>query len=321
MLRAFVSVLLTCLFAAGAHSDPSYPNRTVKVVVPYGPGGAVDVLARMVAQELSTRLGQQFIVENQGGMGGSLGTGNVAKASPDGYTLLFGSEAPLVINPHIYPSLSYDPVSDFAPITILVRTAYYVVVCPKLPISSLKELVEHGRKQHLSYASAGFGTTMNLAGEMLKRDMKFDMTHVPYKSVSASYTDVVGCNVDVVFGAYNSAIPLIKAGKVKALAVSTESRAPATPEVPTLREAGLADMEQIESSFNVMAPAKTPRPIIDRLHKEIVTIMNSAEMKKQLDARGMILMTSETPEAFAAWIEATSKRYKDIVTSTNIRIQ
>ena len=320
MLRTFFSVLLTCLFTGGAYSQ-SYPDRTVKVVVPYGAGGAVDVLARMVTKELSLRLGQQFVIENQGGMGGSLGAANVAKATPDGYTLLFGSEAPIAINPHIYPSLTYQPLKDFEPITMLVRTAYYVVVCPKLPVSSLKELAEYSHKKPLSYASAGFGTTMNLAGEMLKQRLKFDMAHVPYKNVSATYTDVMGCNVDVVFGAYGSALPLIKSGKVKPLAVSTKERAPATPDVPTLRESGVADMEQIESSFNVLAPKNTPKPIVDRLHKEIVAIMNTDEMKTQLDARGMILMTSETPEAFSAWIKAASDRYKNIVTSAKIRIQ
>ena len=162
---------------------------------------------------------------------------------------------------------------------------------------------------------------MNLAGEMLKQRLKFDMAHVPYKNVSATYTDVMGCNVDVVFGAYGSALPLIKSGKVKPLAVSTKERAPATPDVPTLRELGVADMEQIESSFNVLAPKNTPKPIVDRLHKEIVAIMNTDEMKTQLDARGMILMTSETPEAFSAWIKAASDRYKNIVTSAKIRIQ
>src|SRR5215469_11602883 len=230
MIRVlFVILMLSLCAAARSSAEEHYPNRTVKFVVPYLAGGAPDVLARVLAEELSNRLGQQFIVEDQGGMGGSLGAANVAKSAPDGYTLLFSSEAPLVINPQIYHSLGYDPVADFAPITLLVRTAFYVITCPTLPVSSIQELASYGRTHHLTYASTGFGTTMNLAGEMLKRKLAFEMTHIPYKGVPPSMTDIMACNVDVGFGAYNSALPLIKSGKVKALAISTTTRAPATP--------------------------------------------------------------------------------------------
>src|SRR5579862_9876503 len=200
MIRTLVSVLLIGLSIAGARAEAAYPNRTVKFVVPFLAGGAPDVLARILAQDLSVRFGQQFIVENQGGMGGSLGATTVAKSPPDGYTLFFASEAPLVINPLIYPSLAYDTVRDFEPVTTLVRTAFYVITSPTLPVSSIKELADYGRTHHLTYASTGFGTTMNLAGEVLKRDLKFDMTHVPYKGVPPSMTDIMAGTVDVGFG-------------------------------------------------------------------------------------------------------------------------
>ena len=227
-----------------------------------------------------------------------------------------------MINPHIYASsLGYDTLKDFAPVTGLVRTAFYVITCPTVEASNLKELAELGRRKNLTYASTGFGTTMNLSGEMLKRGLKFDMTHVPYKGVPPAMTDIMACNVDVGFGAYNSALPLIKSGRVKGLAVSTATRMAETPDIPTLRESGFPELEQIESSFSILAPAKTPRPIIDVLHKEVLRIMNTDAMKKQLAQRGMFLMLSEKPEDFTDWIKDASKRYKDIVTNANIRVE
>ena len=236
--------------------------------------------------------------------------------------LFFASEAPLVINPHIYSSsLGYDTLRDFAPVTGLVRTAFYVITCPNLQITTLKGLADLSRTKNLTYASTGFGTTMNLAGEMLKLGLNFDMTHVPYKGVPPAMTDIIACNVDVGFGAYNSALPLIKSGRVKGLAVSTETRMSETPDIPTLRESGFVELEQIKSSFSVLAPAKTPRPIIELLHKEIVAIMNTDEMKKELSQRGMFLMISQKPEDFTDWIKDASKRYKDIVTNAKIRVE
>jgi len=304
-----------------AQAQTDYPNRAVKVLVPFGAGGAPDVLARLLAQELSLRFNQQFIVENVGGAGGGLGTAQVAKSPPDGYTLLFTSEAPLVINPHIYQKLGYDPVADFAPITQVVRTSFYVVACPKLPLNSLSELAEYGRKHPLSYASSGFGTTMNLSGELLKQRLGFDMTHVPYKGVPPAMADIVACNVDVGFAAFNTGHPLIASSKLNGLAVSSESRRPETPDIPTLREFGLQEMEEVEASYNLLAPAKVPDSIIRQLHASVVKIMNSDAMKKDIQGRGMLLRTSSNPEDFAAWLAAASIRYKKIITDAKIVIK
>jgi tripartite-type tricarboxylate transporter receptor subunit TctC len=296
-----------------AYAQYEYPRRAVKMVVPFGAGGAVDVLARLVAQELSQLYKQPFFVENITGAGGGLGAAYVAKAPPDGYTLLFSSEAPLVINPHIFQKLSYDAFVNFAPITQVVRTSFYVVACPKLPITSLTELAEYGRKQSLTYASAGFGTTMNLSGELLKQRLKFDMAHIPYKTVPSSMTDIVACNVDVGFASFNTGRPLIASGKLKGLAVSAERRRPETPDIPTLRELGLQEMEEVEASYNLLAPAKVPPSIIQQLHGDVVKIMNSDEMRKDIESRGMLLKTSSSPNEFAAWLEAASVRYKKII--------
>lgn len=320
LLLAILSCIVLSL-SCGAFADPQYPTKPVRFIVPYGAGGAPDVLARIIAKELSMRLGEQFIVENQGGAGGNIGAAYVAKSAPDGYTLLFSSEAPLVINPHVYKTLGYDPVADFAPITQLVRTAFYVVVCPTLPVKTLAELAQYGRQHNLSYASTGFGTTMNLAGEMMKKALHFEMTHVPYKGVPPAMADIMACNVDVGFGAYSSAFPLIKSDKLSALAVSTETRLPETPDVPTLRESGLQNLEQVESSFSLLTPARTPRYIIELLHREVVELMNTDAMKKDLRSRGMTLITNKRPEEFAAWIAEYLKRYEVIVSDAKVVAQ
>ena len=319
VLSAICFGFAACM-ALGASAQAQYPHKPVRFIVPYGAGGAPDVLARMIAEELSKTFGEQFIVENRGGAGGNIGAAAAAKAAPDGYTLLFASEAPLAINPHIYKSPGFDPIKDFAPITMLVKTAYYVVVCPKLPVNSLKDLAAYARQKPLSYASTGYGTTMNLAGELLKQGMNFDMAHVPYKGVPPAMTDIMACAVDVGFGAHGTALPLIKSGRVKGLAVSSETRMPETPEIPTLRELGFANMEQVESSFSVLAPAGTPQAIIDVLHAEILKVMRSKKMQDAVKARGMTVLLSEKPADFAAWIVEASKRYKKIVTDAKITV-
>ena len=317
---SILSGLFACI-PVTAFAQTDYPNRTVRMLVPFGAGGAPDVLARLLAQQLSVRFNQQFVVENMGGAAGGLGAAHVAKATPDGYTLLFTSEAPLVTNPHIYKKLNYDPVGDFAPITQLVRTSFYVVACPKLPVTSLADLAEYGRKNHMSYASSGFGTTMNLSGELLKQRLKFDMTHVPYKGVPPAMADIVACNVDVGFAAFNTGYPLIASSKLKGLAVSTESRRPETPNIPTLRELGLQEMEEVESSYNLLGPAKVPTTIIRLLHAEVAKIMNTDAMKKEIQGRGMLLKTNSSPEEFASWLTEATKRYKKIIADAKIIVE
>jgi tripartite-type tricarboxylate transporter receptor subunit TctC len=314
-------IALVLAFSSGVQAQAPYPNRPVKFVVPFLAGGAPDVVARILANEMTARFGQPFIVENRAGTGGGIGAAYVAKSAPDGYTLFFATEAPLVINPHLYTSLGYDPVKDFVPITMLVKTAFYVIVCPKVPVNTLAELAEHARKQRITYASTGHGTTMNMAGEMLKKRLGFDMTHVPYKGVPPAMADIMNCSVDVGFGAFGSALPLIKSGKVKALAISTVNRVPETPEVPTLRESGFANLEQIESSFSLLAPVGTPQPIIDLIYAESVRIMNTPAIKERMRERGITVMTSSSPSDFADWISAATRRYKTIIDDAKIKIE
>jgi tripartite-type tricarboxylate transporter receptor subunit TctC len=317
MTRATVAILsaLSMLVAWGASAQSDYPSRLVTIVVAAGPGGVLDIAARTIAQRLSARFNQQVIVENKGGAGGGLGTGHVAKAAPDGYTLLFAAEAPLVINPYLYKTLTYDPLTELAPITQVGFQSYYVVVCPKLPVTKLSDLVALSREKPLSYASIGHGTTMHLSGELLMKGLKVGMTHVPYRGVAPAIADIISCNIDIEFIAIGTALPLIKEGKVKPIAVSTPARWPETPEVPTLRESGFQEMEQVESSFSMLAPAKTPRPIIDTLHAEVSRAMN--EEAQKFTSRGMRMVLSR-PDEFGTWLAAASQSYKNIIADAKI---
>jgi tripartite-type tricarboxylate transporter receptor subunit TctC len=316
MKRLFIAVLCLAGFTLfGASAQSAYPSRLVTIVVAAGPGGILDFVARIIAQKMGEHYNQQVIVENRGGAGGGIGTGYVAKATADGYTLLFAAEAPLVINPHLYKTLSYKPFADLAPITQVGFQSFYVVVCPTLPANKLSDLVALSKQKQLTYASIGFGTTMHLSGELLAKGLKIDMTHVPYHGVAPAIADVISCNVDVEFVAIGTAVPLIKAGKVKPIAVSTPIRWPQTPDVPTLRESGFQEMEQVESSFSLLAPAKTPRPVIDQLQAEVARIMKKEG--STLVARGMRMIVS-TPDEFAAWLVEADQHYKKIIAEAHI---
>jgi tripartite-type tricarboxylate transporter receptor subunit TctC len=316
-MKRFVTAILTFLTATtwAALAQGDFPNRLVTIVVAAGPGGVLDVVARIIAQKMGSHFNQQVIVENRGGAGGGLGAGYVAKAPPDGYTLLFSAEAPLVINPYLYKTLSYDPLTELAPVTQVGFQSYYVVACPGLNVSKLSDLVTLSRQKPLSYASIGFGTTMHLSGELLTKGLKVGMTHVPYRGVAPAIADIISCNIDVEFIAIGTALPLIKEGKVKPLAVSTPSRWPDTPDVPTLRESGFQEMEQVESSFSLLAPAKTPRPIVNLLQTEVARIMK--DEGPALTSRGMRMIVS-TPDEFAAWLKAASGNYRTIITDAKI---
>ncbi len=313
-------LVLGWLTAAGVQAQGAYPAKPVKLVVPFLPGGAPDVVARVVAQELSTRLGQQFIVENRAGAGGNVAADYIAKSAPDGYALLAASEAPLVMNPHVYKSLPYDPVNDFSPVILIAQSAFYVVACPKLPIATMSDLVALAKRQRLSYASSGHGTNMNMNGETVKVQAGIDMTHVPYKGAPPAMADVMSCNVDIGFGAFGTVLPLIKGGRLKALAVSTAARAPETPEVPTLAESGFPELSRQEAYYGFLAPARTPAPIIDLLNREVREILKMPAIIEGFRARGLTVI-SGSPKDFAERLANDYKKYGKIVKDARIRTE
>src|SRR6185503_263218 len=264
------SVILL-LFAAGAMAQ-DYPNRTVRVVVPFPPGGAPDLVGRTLANRLSERLGQPFVVENRTGAGGNIAAEAVAKAAPDGYTLLATSDGPLVINPAVYPGIPFNTLRDFAPIAIAASAGLVLMACPTLPVASLQDVLSLSKSRKLTYATSGYGSSQHVAGELLKDAALIDLTHVPYKGFGAAVGDAISCNVDLIFGAISTGIPHVRAGKLKAIAVAQPQRHAGLPETPTFAEAGHAGVA-IEAYMGLLAPAGTPKEIVGKLYSEVSAIL------------------------------------------------
>lgn len=298
-------------------AEATYPIKPVRLIVPFAPGGGLDVVIRPVAVELSQRLGQQFVVDNRGGAGGILGTEMAARAVPDGYTLLGGSVG-LAALPALYHKLSFDPVKDFAPISIAISGAYALLVHPSVPVSSVKELIALAQKTpgKLHYASAGKGSTIHLAGEMFRTMAKVDIVHVPYKGAGPAMLDLVGGHVQLMFGALVATLPMTKAGKLRALAVSTSKRSALMPDTPTIIEAGLPDY-QVSGWYGLLAPKGTPKPIVTRLHSEVSEILRSPGMKERLDAQGLEAI-SLSPDESARFLKTDTERWTRVIREAGI---
>ena len=311
-MRRGALLLLLGIFAANAAAQ-SWPAKPVRLMVPFPPGGSTDIIARIVAQKLGERLGQPFIIENRGGAGGTLGTAQVAKSAPDGYNLVLGTTSTHVVAPSVFKQPGYDPVKDFAPISLVAVTPYLLVVNPSLPAKSLKELVDlaKSRPGKLNYASAGVGSTTHLSMEMLKGASKIYMLHIPYTGNGPAGTAVIGGQVEVLFGSLPAVLPHAKSGRVRALAVGTPVRSPSLPEVPTVAESGYPGFDA-SLWLAVMAPAGTPQPIVERLHKEIVSLVGAADTRDALGKAGAEPLTS-TPAELAAMIRDGVAKYAEIV--------
>ena len=298
--------LLLLLFASSAWGQ-AYPSRTVRVVVPFPPGGAPDLVGRTLANRLADRLGQSFVVENRTGAGGNIAAEAVAKSAPDGYTLLATSDGPLVINPSVYPTMPFNTVRDFAPISIAASAGLVLMACPALPVTTVSEMVALAKSRKLTYASSGYGSSQHVAAELLKDSAGIDLTHVPYKGFGAAVGDAMSCNVDLIFGAISTGIPHIRAGKLKPIAVTQPRRHPGLPETPTFGEAGHRAVV-IEAYMGLLAPAGTPRESVDRLHSEIQVILREKETADRLVGAGLDLVRS-SPDEYAARIKADLEKY------------
>jgi tripartite-type tricarboxylate transporter receptor subunit TctC len=318
------AILAAALCAAAVlHSASAaaqaWPAKPVRLMVPFPPGGSTDIVARIVGQKLGERLGQSIVIENRGGAGGTLGTAQVAKAAPDGYTLTVASTSTHVVAPSVYQKLEYDPVKDFAPISLMAVSPYLLVVHPAVPAKSLKELVELARKQpgKLNYASAGVGSTTHLAMEMLKSASNTYMLHIPYNGNGPAGTAVIGGQVEILFGSLPAVLPHAKGGRVRALAVGTLARSPSMPEIPTIAESGYPGFDA-SLWLGIMAPAGTPQPVIDRLHKEIVAVVGAADTREALSKAGAEPVTS-SPAELAAIVRDGVPKYAKIVKTAGIK--
>ena len=305
------------MFATGVMAQ-SYPTKSIRMVVPYAPGGGVDIIARATAQELARRVGQQIIVDNRAGAGGNVGSDAVAKSAPDGYTLLMASPAN-TINPSLYAKMPYEPLRDLAAVALIASVPSVLLANRSLPVANVKQLVALAKAKPgaLTYGSGGSGSTEHLAGEMFKSFAGVDMLHVPYKGGAQVLTDLIGGQIALMFVNQVFALPHIQSGKVKALAVAGVARSPSLPEVPTFVEAGFRDFV-VSVWWGVMGPAAMPKEIISQLNREIVAGLSSPEMKERLHNMSAQPIGG-THEQFSAFFAAETKRWAPIVKASGAR--
>jgi tripartite-type tricarboxylate transporter receptor subunit TctC len=315
------TLLAAAVLHAGSAAAQAYPVKPIRLMVPFPPGGSTDIVARIVAQKLSAQLGQPIVVENRGGAGGTIGTTVVAKAAPDGYSLLVASTSTHVVAPSVYAKLEYDPVKDFAPVSLMAVSPYLLVVNPAVQAKTVKELVGLMRAQpgRLNYASAGVGSTTHLAMEMLKFASGTFALHIPYNGNGPAGAATIAGQVEILFGSLPAVLPHVKSGRVRALAVGTLKRSPSLPEVPTVAESGYPGFDA-SLWLAIMAPAGTPAPVIERLNKEVLASVSSPDTRELLDKAGAEVLTS-TPAELSAMIRDGVGKYAKIVKAAGVQAQ
>jgi tripartite-type tricarboxylate transporter receptor subunit TctC len=306
--------------AADAADPMSYPVKPVRFIVPFPPGGGTDIVARLVAQKLSMRWGQQVVVDNRGGAGGTIATEMAARGAPDGYTMLLGTSGGLVINPLLNTQLAYDPIRDLAPVSLLVINPQLLVVNPALPVKSVRELIAlaKARPGKLNYASAGPGSPNHLGMELFKSMTGTDMVHVPYKGAAPGITDLLGGQVQLMFNPMPPLLPHVHSGKLRALAVGSSGRSPAAPEIPTVAESGVLGFEYV-LWYGVFVPAQTPRAIVEKLNQSLVAILADRDTAQRLISQGAEPRAG-SPGEFAQFIENDTARIKKLIANVGIKL-
>ena len=319
-LRNAVSVAALAACVAGtAGAADVYPAKPVKLVIPFPPGGSNDVVGRVIAQQLGERLGQQVVVDNRGGAGGVIGTEMVAKASPDGYTLLFISSA-FAANSSLY-KLPYDPVKAFVPVAMIAAGPNVLAVAPNLPVNSVKELIALAKQKpgQLNYASAGIGSFQHLGSALFVSMARVDIVHVPFKGGGPAMVDVIAGNTQIMLGSLVQTLPQIKSGKLKALGVGGLKRSPTMPEVPTIAEAGLPGYDAV-NWWGIIAPAGTPPAIVARLHGELGAVVQTPDLQKRFEAEAVEAIQM-SPAAFGQYIERETIKWARVVKDAGIKAE
>lgn len=318
---ALAGILVTCGLAHGSAAvAQSFPAKPATLVVPFPPGGPLDATGRAIAQKLTEAWGQSVVVENKPGAGGNIGADYVAKSRADGYTVVMGALSTHAVNPSLYPKMPYDAKKDFAPITLVAVTPNVLVVNPELPVHSVKELIDYAKAHpgKLSFGSGSIGSAGHLAGELFKVDAGVDMVHVPYKGAAPAMQDLLGGQIQLMFDNLANAMQQVRAGKLKALAVTTAKRSPLVPELPTLAEAGLPGFD-IYTWWGFMAPAGTPKEIIAKWNAEVTRILNTPEMQAFFAQQGAEPAPT-TPEQFTALIQGEIPKYAKIIKASGAKV-
>jgi len=311
---------LLATFALLSHAQAPYPTKPIRIVVPFPAGGTTDILARAVAQKLTETLGQSVVVDNRPGAGGNIGAELVAKSPPDGYTLLMGTVGTHAINPSLYAKMPYDHVKDFVPVILVAGVPNVLVVNPSVPANSVQELIAYIKANpgKVNFASSGSGTSIHLSGELFKTMAGVSMTHVPYKGSTPALTDLMGGQVQLMFDNLPSSLPQIKAGKLRALAVTSAQRASALPDVPTVAEAGLPGFEA-SSWFGLLAPAGTPKDIVTKLNAEVAKWLATPEAREKLASQGAIA-AGQSPDDFTRHIAAETAKWQKVVKESGAKV-
>ena len=319
MHRIPLAALLAASTIAQAQ-QPTYPTKTIRLVVPLVAGGPTDILARLIAYPLGERLGHQVVVDNRPGAGGNIGAEMVAKSPPDGYTLFMGTSGPISINVSLYPKIGYDPLRDFAPIILAASAPFVVVVHPALPVSNIKQLITLAKTKpgQLNYGQVP-GAAAHLASELFKMSAGVDMVFVPYKGAAPANNDLVAGQIQLSFASTPGAMPLVKGGRLKALAISSAKRIAKSPDLPTIAESGIAGYEA-SVWYGIVAPAKTPPEIVARLYKESAAILQERVTREKMDANDFEA-TVLNPEQFGAFIRSEIAKWGKVVKATGARAE
>ena len=315
------SSIMTTAWAQTSAAASNYPNKTIRIVVPFTPGGSTDILARAIGIELGKAWGHSVIVENIAGAGGSIGADKVAKSAGDGYTLLMGHIGTLAVNPSLYPDLPYQPLRDFAPVAWVARVPNVLVVHPSVPAKNVKEFIALAKSKpgQLNYGSGGNGSAANLATEYLKVQTNISLLHIPYRGTAPAVTDLLGGQIQVLFTGAPAVIGQIKSGQLRALGVSSPQRLDSLPDVPTVAESGYKNFEA-DQWYGVVAPKGTPAEIVAKLNTQINKALQSPELKNRLNNEGAVA-TPSTPEVFGKLIQTEIARWKPVISSGRVTAQ
>jgi tripartite-type tricarboxylate transporter receptor subunit TctC len=317
--RAMLLALALLLPGPLAAQTDAYPSRPIRIVVAFTAGGTTDIIARLVGKKMTDAWGQPVLIDNRPGAGGNLGSNIVAKAPPDGYTLLIGSVGPLAVNATLYPNMPYDNLKDFAPICLVAEVPNMLIVHPSVPVHSVQDLIDLARAKPgtLNYGSTGNGTTGHLSGELLNEQAKIDLVHIPYRGATA-VTDLLGGQIQLMFATIPSVIQHVRAGSLRAIAVTSSRRSAALPDIPTVAESGYPGFEA-SSWYGFVAPAGTPDPIIRKLHALIAGIVSTPDINDQLSSQGADPVGS-TPEEFGRYMQRETEKWAKVVKASGIRL-